>query len=140
MEIRCGQFRERESELKGGRRKVPNPWQGGGCRRESTEFKGRDKYKPILWCLNSTWQIHWLSTLKYFFLFLLENCLQTDLYLMRSLNIITFGILHAYFIALLNPSNNIVLGGIINLFRTVPRNRMNEPQTSDSLSKDSFSL
>lgn len=48
MEIRCGQFRERESELMGGRRKVPNPWQGGGCRRESTEFKGRDKYKPIL--------------------------------------------------------------------------------------------
>lgn len=133
VEIGRGQFRERESKLKGRSRKVPNPWQGGGCRRESTEFKGRNKYKPILWGLNSTWQIHRFSIQKYFFLFLLENCLQTDLYLMRSLNIITFGILHAYFIALLNPSNNIVLGGIINLFRTLPCNRMNEPQTSDSL-------
>ena len=96
------------------------------CRRDSTQFKSRAKYKPVLWGLNSTWQIHRFSILKDSFLFLLENCLQTNLYLMRSLNIITSSILHAYFIALLNPSNNTVLGSIIKLFRTLPHKRMNE--------------
>lgn len=137
---RVWQFRERASEPKSKHRKVPDPWQGGGYRRRKTEFKGRTEYKPILWGLNSTWQIYRFSILKDFFLFLLENCLQTNLYLMRSLNIISPSILHAFFIALLNPSNNIVLGNIINLFRTLPHDRMNEPQTSDILPKDSLSL
>lgn len=104
------QIKEREPKGRSGRR--PDPlWRRG---KNGTQFKERTTQKSILRGLNSTRQI-----LKDSFLFLLDNCLQTNLYLMRSLNIITLSLLHAYFIALLNPSNNIALGGIINLFRTL---------------------
>lgn len=87
--------------------------------------------EPVPWGLNPTWPI-----LNDSFLFPFGNCLQTNLYLMSSLSIIAPRVLRAYFTALLNPSNNIVLGGVINLLRTLPRNTINEPYASVSLSKD----